>query len=112
MRFCGRIVNQNRKRNKIMSETNSNRVPVGGYIGAFAIGALVGAGIALLLAPRSGKETRDLLAQEGQDLKGKAEDLLEKAKHVVQDKTGEVAAAVEAGKVAMREERAKHQKTA
>src|SRR5262249_52908467 len=95
-----------------MSETNSNRVPVGGYVAAFAIGALVGAGVALLLAPRSGKETRELLAQKAHDLKGKAGDLLDTARNVVAEKRDEITVAVEAGKAAMREERAKHQKTA
>ena len=33
----------------------------------FAMGGLIGAGVALLLAPQSGKETRDLLAQKAQE---------------------------------------------
>jgi gas vesicle protein len=83
---------------------------VGGYLAAFAIGAVVGTGIALLYAPRSGKETRDLLAKKGRDLKGKASDALEDVADFVHGKKAELAAAVEAGKEAMREERAKHQK--
>ncbi len=95
-----------------MAENNSNHVPVGGYLAALAIGAALGAGIALLYAPRSGKETRALLAEKGHDLKDKADDLLQEAKDFVQAKKGEITAAVEAGKQAMREERAKHQKPA
>jgi gas vesicle protein len=95
-----------------MAENDSNRVPVGGYLAALAIGAAVGAGIALLYAPRSGKETRAMLAEKGHDLKGKADDLLQEAKDFVQAKKSEITAAVEAGKQAMREERAKHQKPA
>jgi gas vesicle protein len=83
---------------------------VGGYLAAFAIGALVGTGVALLYAPRSGKETRELLAKKGRDLKGKASDALEDVTDFVHGKKAELAAAVEAGKEAMREERAKHQK--
>jgi gas vesicle protein len=83
---------------------------VGGYLAAFAIGALIGTGVALLYAPRSGKETRELLAKKGRDLKDQASDALDNAKDFVHGKKAELAAAVEAGKDAMREERAKHQK--
>ena len=89
-----------------------NQVSVGGYLAAFAIGALVGTGAALLYAPRSGKETRELLAKKGRDLKGQASDALEDATDFIQGKKAELAAAVEAGKEAMREERAKHPKAA
>jgi gas vesicle protein len=94
-----------------MSENNESS-RVGGYLIAFAIGALVGTGAALLYAPRSGKETRELVAKKGRDLKGRASDALEGAKDFVQGKKAELAAAVEAGKDAMREERAKHPKAA
>lgn len=93
-----------------MSENSSNQVPVGGYLAAFAIGAAVGAGLALLYAPRSGKETRAILAQKSHDLKDKADELLSEAKDFVRSKKNEITAAVEAGKEAMREERAKHNK--
>jgi gas vesicle protein len=91
-----------------MSENNSNRV--GGCVAAFAIGAAVGAGLALLYAPRSGKQTRQLLAQKGRDMKEKADDALEEAKEFIRSKKAEITAAVEAGKEAVREERTKQQK--
>jgi gas vesicle protein len=94
-----------------MSENNES-TRIGGYLVAFAIGALVGTGAALLYAPRSGKETRDLLAKKGRDLKGQAADALDDAKDFVQGKKAELTAAVEAGRDAMREERAKHLKAA
>ena len=93
-----------------MSENNSTQV--GGIITAFAVGALVGAGIALLYAPRSGKETRELIADKGRELKGKATGAIEDARGFIEGKKAEIAAAVEAGKDAMREERTKHQKGA
>jgi gas vesicle protein len=94
-----------------MSENNES-TRIGGYLVAFAIGALVGTGAALLYAPRSGKETRDLIAKKGRDLKGQAADALDDAKDFVQGKKAELTAAVEAGRDAMREERAKHLKAA
>ncbi|HUK81377.1 MAG TPA: YtxH domain-containing protein [Verrucomicrobiae bacterium] len=91
---------------------NSESNRIAGYLAAFAIGALIGTGVALLYAPRSGKETRELLAKKSRELKGKASDVLDDAKDFVHGKKAELAAAVEAGKEAMREERAKHQKAA
>ena len=93
-----------------MSENNAT--PVGGYLAALAIGALAGAGIALLYAPRSGKETRKLIADKGRALKGQAQDAITDAQNFIEGKKTELAAAVEAGQDAMREEQAKHQKTA
>jgi gas vesicle protein len=90
-----------------MSE-NNNTCAVGGIVAAFAIGALVGAGVALLYAPRSGKETRELLAKRTREATDKVVDAVEEAKEMVRGKKAEIVAAFEAGKEAMREERAKH----
>ena len=43
-------------------------------IGSFLWGALIGAGVALLLAPRSGEETREVLRAKGRRLRTRAED--------------------------------------
>jgi gas vesicle protein len=88
-----------------MSEENS--IKVGGYLTAFAIGALVGAGVALLYAPHSGKETRDLLAHKAHELKEKAGGIIEEAKEKITEKKAEITAAVSAGREAMREQREK-----
>lgn len=93
-----------------MSENNDRNI--GGIVAALAIGALAGAGLALLFAPRSGKETRDALAGKARDLKDRAEQVLVDAKEVLAGKRAEVAAAVEAAKEAIREERAKQTKSA
>ena len=47
---------------------------------ALAVGGLVGAGIALLLAPQSGKRTRQQIADLAEDLKDYATDLTEKVR--------------------------------
>jgi gas vesicle protein len=64
-----------------MSENHSNLM--GGLVAAFAIGALIGGGIALLYAPRSGRETRQLLAIKGRELKDKAQHAIENVKDFV-----------------------------
>jgi gas vesicle protein len=94
-----------------MSDNNES-TRVGGYLAAFAIGALIGTGVALLYAPRSGQETRKLLAKKGRELQDQASDALDDAKDFVQGKKAELAAAVEAVKGAMHEERAKQKKAA
>jgi gas vesicle protein len=43
-----------------------------GSVSSFLTGALLGAVAALLLAPRSGMETREILSEKGEELKGKA----------------------------------------
>ena len=91
-----------------MSEDKGTSVT--GVLAAFAIGAAAGAVIALLYAPQSGKDTRKLIAAKGRELKGQATDALEEARDFIDGKKAEIAAAVEAGKTAMREERAKHSK--
>jgi gas vesicle protein len=47
---------------------------------ALVIGGLVGAGIALLLAPQSGKRTRQQIADLAEDLKDYAADLTDKVR--------------------------------
>lgn len=96
-----------------MSENNA-----GSNLGFFLAGLGVGAVLALLFAPQSGKETRDLLAlkaSEGKDyvtarsreLRGQAEDLVEKGKERLTREKERVAGAYDAAKQAYREEKAK-----
>jgi len=64
-----------------MSENKT--MQMGGFLAAFAIGAVAGAAIALLYAPRSGEETRKLIAEKGGELKGKAADAIAKARDFI-----------------------------
>ncbi len=95
----------------------------GSLLLAFVMGAAIGGGLALLAAPRSGRETRDKirgLADEVQervkDYTTQAEDrvkaTLEEGRELLKEQADLIKAAVEAGKEAMEEERAKHKKTA
>lgn len=44
-------------------------------MGATVVGGMIGAGVALLLAPRSGSETRQQIQQTGRKAKAKMEEL-------------------------------------
>jgi gas vesicle protein len=85
---------------------------------AFFIGGLVGAGVALLLAPQSGKETRQKIKEQADDAKEKAAkyaeevkskvtSTVEKGKELVEEKKSLVTTAVEAGKEAYAKEKEK-----
>ncbi len=87
-------------------------------VGFFLAGLGIGAVLALLFAPRSGKETRDLIAQkaeEGRDFvktkseefRQQAEEAVEKGKDLVTKQKELLSAALEAGKQAYQEEKAK-----
>lgn len=60
-------------------QRNSNTIL--SLLPAFLIGGLIGAGIALLMAPQSGQETREMLRDRGVELKEKAKDTAEDTKH-------------------------------
>lgn len=57
------------------------------YLGFFLVGAGIGAGLALLWAPKSGKETRRLLARQAEDgreyVSSKGRDLYRQAEDAV-----------------------------
>ena len=92
---------------------------------AFILGGLTGAALALLYAPRSGQETRDLLAEKVREGEARAreakERALAKSREVVDDASGYIekqkqgldqrkerfVAAVEAGRQAYKEEKQK-----
>jgi len=48
---------------------SNERSDAGGYMGWFLFGAVLGAGIAILLTPRTGAQARELLAQRGGDVR-------------------------------------------
>ena len=90
-----------------MSESAGSKS--GGLLVAFAVGAALGAGIALLYAPRSGKDTRGMLGERRREFQGRAKGAIEDGKAFIRDRRADLAAAVEEGKVAVREERAKQE---
>jgi gas vesicle protein len=84
----------------------------------FALGAFMGATVALLIAPRSGEETRriivdkaregaDYVANRGKDIAGKTSSYIDRGKDVMQQQRDQLSAALQAGKQAYREEKEK-----
>jgi gas vesicle protein len=64
-------------------------------VGSFLIGLALGAGVALLLAPQSGEETRRGLARRARRAQDAAKDFVEDVSGTVADKFHEVRATVE-----------------
>jgi len=71
------------------------RHEAGGGIGSFIIGLALGAGVALLLAPQSGEETRRAVARRARRAQKAAQDFVEDASGTVADKFNQVRASVE-----------------
>jgi gas vesicle protein len=63
-------------------------------IGPFLMGLALGAGVALLLAPQSGEETRRTIARRARRAQDAAQDLVENVSGTVADKFDEVRASV------------------
>jgi len=64
-------------------------------IGSLIIGLALGAGVALLLAPQSGEETRRVIAKRARRAQEAAQDFVEDVSGTVADKFQEVRASVE-----------------
>ncbi|MEQ1857595.1 MAG: YtxH domain-containing protein [Longimicrobiales bacterium] len=62
----------------------------GSGVGAFILGALVGAGVALLLAPKSGAETQEDIKRQARKLRTAAEERVRDAQRQIEERLGEV----------------------
>ena len=93
----------------------SERNDTAGYLGWFFLGAAVGAVAALLLTPKTGAETRELLAEQSNEMarrarelaaeaQGRAGEWIDKSREIFEEQTQRLMGAFEAGKDAMREE--------
>lgn len=82
-----------------MSESNSE---LGSFLAGFVVGGLMGAAVALILAPQSGSETRAQLSGKGQDMQAATEDTLYEAAEAVDVYTRR--AATQAGQISQEAE--------
>jgi gas vesicle protein len=67
---------------------------------AFLLGAAVGAGVALLLAPSSGEETRRKLGDTARKLGDDLDDKVKSAREEIKHRAGDIKSAVGAGREA------------
>jgi len=96
-----------------------------GIILSFLLGGLTGAALAILFAPRSGRETRELLGEKlkestergrefrdqvtakGREMVDEASEYINKGKETAERRRDRLAAAIEAGRQAYRDEKEK-----
>jgi gas vesicle protein len=72
------ILQVERERNMFEKQkTGNNTISI---ISAFALGGLIGAAVALLMAPQSGEETRTMLRERGMEITDKAHDTAEETR--------------------------------
>jgi gas vesicle protein len=105
----------------------SDRDDFGAFVSGFMIGGLVGAAVALLLAPQSGEETRTLIRDKSielrdqveqtateartraeeiaQEARTKAEDLQSRGRVVLEEQKTRIEKAVDAGKKAAKDKK-------
>ncbi|NLT24538.1 MAG: YtxH domain-containing protein [Syntrophorhabdus sp.] len=83
---------------------------------SFFIGGIIGAGVALLTAPKTGQETRKMIKEFAEDardraedyvgqVKGKASGLVDRGKELLDKEKNIIGKAVEAGKEAYEREK-------
>jgi gas vesicle protein len=89
------------------------RCSIGAKVGFFVVGAGIGALLALLLAPKTGEQTRKLIAKKaeegrdyvaskGREFREQAGELVEKGKGLVSKQKERLAEVLETGKEAAR----------
>jgi len=92
-----------------------DRNDAAGYLGWFLLGSVIGAATALLVTPRTGRETREMLAERGNefarraqefasDAQGRAGEWMDKSRELFEEQTQRLMSAFEAGRDAMRDE--------
>ncbi len=70
-------------------------------------GGIIGAGVALLYAPQSGKKTRRDISRYAKNVGEKAEEILDKGKDMAYDAKKELLHAIEEGQVKLEKQRAR-----
>jgi gas vesicle protein len=100
----------------IMKEEVKNEPPVemnnGSILVPFLVGGVVGAGIALLLAPKSGKELRGDIKGLAASTKNSVVTAIDGTKKLYDESRTAVKTAIDAGTAAYVEERDKHRQAA
>jgi gas vesicle protein len=87
-----------------MSE-NEEKSTVLNFLAGVGIGAIVGAGVALLLAPKSGAETREDVKKVVQDLSKSTEEFRKKSAEAIDSAKTRVQQAYDAGRETIQKRR-------
>jgi gas vesicle protein len=93
----------------------NDRSDAAGYLGWFFLGGMLGAVAALLVAPKTGRQTREILTERGNEVakraqemateaQGRAGEWFDKSRELFEEQTQRLMTAFEAGKDAMRDE--------
>jgi gas vesicle protein len=105
-----------KRRKKMKYEESDYETGPGSWFLSFVLGGLVGAAVALLMAPKSGRQTREQIKDMAQDAreraggyydqaKGKLSTAMQKGADVFQQKKSEMESAVAQGKEAFQKAR-------
>jgi gas vesicle protein len=96
----------------VAEERHGEGAGVGGFVVGFGVGVVAGALLAMILAPQSGEDTRDLLVakareagERARDTAGDAGDLLARGRQIVADAKARIDGAIAEGKDAASRQR-------
>jgi len=77
----------------------------GSILLAFLLGAVAGAGVALLYAPATGRETREFLGEKAKEGRSRAGDAAIKGRQIINQSRETLATAIERGREAYQQAR-------
>ena len=79
----------------------------GSVLLAFILGAVSGAAVALLYAPATGKDTREILGEKAREGRERAREAAERGRQVLNDSRDSLTSAIEKGREAYQQARAR-----
>jgi len=79
-----------------MRTMEKGQITLGGFLVGAAVGAVVGAGAALLFAPKNGKETRAWIGAKSREAKARIGDALDHTREALRREATEIAAKLDA----------------
>jgi gas vesicle protein len=85
------------------------RAGAGNVLLAFLVGALSGAAVALLYAPRTGRETREYLGERAREGRARAADAAARGREVLNQGRDTLTTAIERGREAYQQARSREQ---
>jgi gas vesicle protein len=87
--------------------SKSEGAGAGSIMLAFVLGAISGAAVALLYAPKSGRETREYLGTKASEARDRAQVVADRSRDIVQQGRETLTTAIERGREAYQQARAR-----